>query len=128
MQCGQTHAHPKWLGIVFFVLGGIALAVVLGFLFGAVVMWLWNWLMPGLFGLKVITYWQGVGLVILARLLFGSFGHGKHAINAHHQRHVHGRRGNFKVWWQAEGQQAFDTYVARKSPQAGGEEEAPQAD
>jgi hypothetical protein len=38
---------------------------------GFVVMGLWNWLMPGLFGLKVIGYWQAVGLLILSKILFG---------------------------------------------------------
>ncbi len=42
-------------------------------LFGWVVMGLWNWLMPTLFGLKTITYWQGLGLFILAKILFGGF-------------------------------------------------------
>jgi hypothetical protein len=38
---------------------------------GFVVMGLWNWLMPALFGLKVIGYWQAVGLLILSKILFG---------------------------------------------------------
>lgn len=42
-------------------------------LFGFVAMWLWNWLMPAIFGLKTITFWQAVGLVILGKLLFGGF-------------------------------------------------------
>ncbi len=42
---------------------------------GAVVMLLWNWLIPGIFGLTAITYWQALGLFALARILFGSFGH-----------------------------------------------------
>ena len=45
--------------------------------FGLVVMALWNWLMPGLFGLRVITYWQALGLLVLSRILLGGFrGHG----------------------------------------------------
>jgi len=38
---------------------------------GFVVMGLWNWLMPGLFGLKLIGYWQALGLIILSKILFG---------------------------------------------------------
>src|SRR5580704_19706068 len=38
---------------------------------GFVVAGLWNWLMPALFGLKVIGYWQAVGLIILSKILFG---------------------------------------------------------
>ena len=39
-------------------------------LFGAVTMWLWNWLMPALFKLPVIGFWQAVGILALSQLLF----------------------------------------------------------
>ncbi len=48
----------------------IGLIVLLGLLFTLPVMWLWNWLMPDLFGLSTITFWQAFGLSILARILF----------------------------------------------------------
>ena len=51
------------------VLFAIAAAVVLGF----VVMALWNRLMPSLFGWHSVTFWQALGLLILARILFGGF-------------------------------------------------------
>jgi hypothetical protein len=59
--------------VAFVVLAAVAMA-----LFGFVAMSLWNWLMPALFGLKMVTFWQAVGLLVLARLLLGSFrgGHG----------------------------------------------------
>ena len=40
-----------------------------------VLMRLWNWLMPDLFGLATINYWQALGIMVLAKLLFG-FGGG----------------------------------------------------
>jgi hypothetical protein len=49
-----------------------AMAVFLG-LFGLVVMSLWNWLTPALFGWKAITFWQAMGLLILSRILFAGF-------------------------------------------------------
>jgi len=65
----------KGLKIVLFV----ALAVV-GFSF--VVMNLWNWLMPPLFGWTVIGFWQALGLLVLSRILFGGWrgrpGYGMH--------------------------------------------------
>jgi len=42
-------------------------------LMGFIVMSLWNWLLPALFGFKIITYWQAVGLIILCKLLFSGF-------------------------------------------------------
>ncbi len=58
--------------IVPLILGGLVLAAGMAFIFGLFVMLLWNWLMPGIFNLPVITYWQAWGLVILAHILFKS--------------------------------------------------------
>jgi hypothetical protein len=53
---------------------GFAVLTVLGiFAFGYVFMQLWNWLMPDLFNLHAITFWQGVGLLVLGKMLFGGF-------------------------------------------------------
>ena len=41
---------------------------------GQVVMLLWNWLAPALFGFRQITFWQALGLLALCRILFGGFG------------------------------------------------------
>jgi len=53
------------LGMVIFIWVG-----------GTVVMLLWNWLAPALFGLRLITFWQALGLLALCRILFGGFGLG----------------------------------------------------
>ena len=45
-------------------------------LFGELVKYLWNWLLPPLFGLHMISFWQALGLLLLCRILFGSWGHG----------------------------------------------------
>ena len=45
-------------------------------LFGELVMHLWNWLLPPLFGFKMITFWQTLGILLLSRILFGSWGGG----------------------------------------------------
>ena len=31
---------------------------------------LWNWLMPAVFGLPVISFWQAAGLMLLVSILF----------------------------------------------------------
>ena len=46
--------------------GVIILAVLL---LGFPLMLLWYWLMPGLFGLPMIGFWQAVGLNLLASIL-----------------------------------------------------------
>jgi hypothetical protein len=55
-------------------------AIVLIAVLGFVVMSLWNSLMPPLFGLHLINFWQAVGLLLLSKILFGGFrgGPGRH--------------------------------------------------
>jgi hypothetical protein len=55
-------------------------------IFGATVMLLWNWLMPSIFGLDAINFWQAAGLLILSRILFGGFGGGG---GHRHANHIH---------------------------------------
>ena len=47
----------------------ILLVLLFGLFTGWIVMLLWNWLMPSIFGLKTITYWQGWGLIVLCYIL-----------------------------------------------------------
>lgn len=47
----------------------LALAAVA--VFGLLVMWLWNAIMPAVFNLSEINYWQAAGLLILGRVFFG---------------------------------------------------------
>lgn len=49
---------------------GMAIFVWIG---GEIVMLLWNWLAPELFGLRTINFWQALGLLALCRILFGGF-------------------------------------------------------
>ena len=50
----------KFVGLLLIVAG-----------ISAVVMALWNWLMPAIFGLGVISFWQALGIFLLSKLLFG---------------------------------------------------------
>ena len=52
---------------VLLALGVIAL---LGILLGLPLQLLWNWLMPTIFSLPTITFWQAMGLNIMASILF----------------------------------------------------------
>jgi hypothetical protein len=54
--------------------GGVKIAmfgIVAVTVFGFVVKALWNWLMPSLFGLHALTFWQALGLLVLSWILFG---------------------------------------------------------
>jgi len=53
------------------MMGGFMLMVLGAFFFGLIVMLLWNWLMPTIFTLPEITYWQAWGIFLLAKILFG---------------------------------------------------------
>ena len=55
------------LSRVLLALGVIAL---LGILLGLPLQLLWNWLMPTIFSLPTITFWQAMGLNIMASILF----------------------------------------------------------
>jgi hypothetical protein len=57
----------------FFVFGLLALTLI-----GFVTMSLWNWLVPLLFSGPVITFWQALGLLLLSKILFWSFGGKSH--------------------------------------------------
>ena len=60
---------------LFFIapLAGVGMALVI-FIGGEVVMHLWNWNLPPLFGWREITFWQALGLFALCRILFGGSG------------------------------------------------------
>jgi hypothetical protein len=63
--------NKKWLWIAPLAIAGLALFIAIG---GQVVMYLWNAILPDLFGLRTITFWQALGLLALCRILFGGFG------------------------------------------------------
>ena len=39
-----------------------------------IVMSLWNVLMPAIFAVRAISFWQALGLLLLTKILFGRFG------------------------------------------------------
>jgi|HubBroStandDraft_1064217.scaffolds.fasta_scaffold2112602_1 hypothetical protein len=51
----------------------IPLAILTAALFGFIVMSLWNVVVPAVFGGKIITFWQALGLLVLSRILVGGF-------------------------------------------------------
>ncbi|MFP4364758.1 MAG: hypothetical protein ACLFR1_12930 [Spirochaetia bacterium] len=91
------HIHDSkgmnFLKAIPWVILGIAGAALLALIFGLVVMALWNWLMPEIFGLPVISYWQAWGLVLLAHILFKGPG-------SRHEKHDHDNDWGKDEWKQ----------------------------
>ena len=108
------------------VIAMIILAVAFFLLANYVLMRLWNWLMPDLFGLSTITYWQALGIFVIAKLLFGfGGGGGKKGGGPSHKRKFNASkrcgsmRRDFEEWkhydqfWKEEGEQSFKAYVEK---------------
>ncbi|MBZ5667695.1 MAG: hypothetical protein LAO30_24245 [Acidobacteriia bacterium] len=77
----------RMLRVLKFVPFAILLIAVLGF----VVMGLWNWLTPTLFGWHPISFWQALGILLLSKILFGGF-------RGHAGRHMHWRARMMERW------------------------------
>jgi Ca2+/H+ antiporter, TMEM165/GDT1 family len=60
--------RKHWPIILLKILVAVAIFIAV---FGQIVLRLWNWLMPSLFGLHPITFWQALGLLALSWILFG---------------------------------------------------------
>ena len=74
--------RPRWRKMIWIAplaIVGILVFIVIG---GEIVLHLWNWLLPALFGWRQITFWQALGLLLLCRILFGGLGvRGSHHSN-----------------------------------------------
>lgn len=112
--------------IVFWVVIGVLAALFFSALFAVAVTFLWNRLMPELFGLPEVTYLQALGLLLLARLLVGGWhrghhnkdGHGGfhdlfHRKDVHHYEEIHRNKKDFPEFWESEGREAFRRYLDR---------------
>ena len=82
--------------------------------FSSIIMLLWNWLMPAIFGLTAISFWQAMGLFALARILFGNFGFFERA--KMHERIHHGVGGNpiHKKWMRMSDEQRREFIEKRR--------------
>jgi hypothetical protein len=66
----------KLIWIAPLAIVGMLLFIFIG---GEIVLHLWNWLLPPLFGWRQITFRQAIGLLVLCRILFGGVsGRGLH--------------------------------------------------
>ena len=103
---------------------GIIIALIITVLiigFGYVIMYLWNWLMPAIFGLGIITFWQAIGLGLLSKLLFGGFGGEKSKKKRDYKcDKKRSSKSEFSKWkhyesfWQEEGEKAYNEYIMKQ--------------
>src|ERR1700722_14753977 len=68
---GKAMRKSKWMYLLI-----PPVIVLCGWVFGEIVMHLWNWLLPPLFGWHPVGFWQALGLLVLCRILFGGFRNG----------------------------------------------------
>lgn len=119
--------------IAAWVILGIIAAAGFAILFGFIIMWLWNAIMPDIFGLTEISYWQGVGLLLLSKILIGGFGGGNGSGHKKSSKKKHGSieqesKKDFSKWelydkfWEEEGDAAYKAYVKRENGTSNEEE------
>ena len=109
------------LEIVGMIIFGVILISGLAILLGFIIMWLWNGLMPNIFGLPPLTYWQGVGLFILLKILLGGCGGGsgksskksKNECNSSSKKDF-SKWKHYDTFWKEEGDAMFNEYIDRK--------------
>ena len=88
-NCRKESPKNRVLNICIHTVGGII--ILAGIV--ALTMWLWNMLIPDIFGGKTITYWQAMGLLVLTNLFIWPLrGHGKQQhdhLHKHVEEHFH---------------------------------------
>jgi hypothetical protein len=60
-----------WFGKAVMILVFCAAFVML---FSFIVMSIWNAVLPAVLGVKIITFWQALGILVLSKILFSGFG------------------------------------------------------
>lgn len=120
---------PRGLKIGVWSVLGILFFTTMVFVFGWAIQLLWNATIADMFGLPAISYWQAVGIFILAKILFG-FGFGgsstpsqkkrkkqKDAIDRNETEHESASvsdladEESFQKFWREEGQQAYEIFT-----------------
>jgi hypothetical protein len=66
--------RPRLKRMIFIAPAAIVGILLFIFIGGEIVLHLWNWLLPPLFGWRLITFWQALGILVLCRILFGGSG------------------------------------------------------
>jgi hypothetical protein len=122
--------------IALWTVVGLAGAVVFGLLFGFLIQFLWNATLAEMFDIPKLSFWQAIGLFVLAKLFFG-FGAGGRGSS----RRRKGKRRQdrelvaesedvteladdetFKRFWREEGKASYESF--RRGGQPGAPDES----
>ena len=102
----------KMIFMPFFFVGMVALVT-------WILMLLWNWLMPAIFDLPAITFWQAMGLLALSKILFGGFSGSKRGGSCNGSTNHRGWKHKFKDKWanmSVEDKEKWESKFCRKAP------------
>ena len=141
----EKRMTPSGAMKVLKIIGMVLLGIAALFAFGFVIQLLWNWLMPRIFDLPVITYWEGLGVLALASILFGRLGGGSSDDKKKEKKGAtpirdeikrefakefekeYGKKSEnetnekyeqlYDKWWEAEGKDSFEKYAKTTNDQ-----------
>lgn len=116
--------------IALWTVAGLAGAIVFGLLFGLLIQFLWNATLTEMFDLPALSFWQAVGLFILAKLFFG-FGAGSSGSPRRRKKPRVDRQlsedaedvstladdETFRKFWQEEGKASYEAFRSSDPPE-----------
>lgn len=119
---------PRKNSTIIKIIGFMSIGIIASFGLGFIVMWLWNSLMPDIFNLKTITYWQAIGLFVLIKILVGGVSttsnHHKANPSAQKQAEIKTEIENefdsfddeelYEIWWKETGEKSFEEFMQSK--------------
>lgn len=100
---------------------GLILAVVLGLILGYLVQFLWNVTLAEMFGFPTISFWQAIGLFILAKFFFGFGAGGSRSERSQKKKSIdQGPKSEdvselagdetFRKYWREEGKESYEAF------------------
>ena len=116
--------------IALWTVAGLAGAIVFGLLFGLLIQFLWNATLTEMFDLPALSFWQAVGLFILAKLFFG-FGAGSSGSRRRRKKPRVDQQlsedaedvstladdETFRKFWQEEGKASYEAFRSSDPPE-----------
>ena len=111
-----------------YAIGGTTLFILFCLVFGLLIQWLWNATIASMFGLAAISYWQAVGMFILAKFFFGFGGapspQKKRKVKKHENQNQQHESGEvtelaadkgFRNYWEQEGKAAYTSFLSSRT-------------